>query len=31
MVTFNKVDELAAHKVPGGLMHRLVGEKLTVM
>lgn len=31
MVTFSKVDELPAHQVPGGLMHRLIGEKLTVM
>lgn len=31
MVTFSKVDDLPAHKVPSGLMHRLIGDKLTVM
>ena len=31
MVTFSKVEDLPSHKVPSGLMHRLIGDKLTVM
>lgn len=31
MVTFSKVEELPAHAVPGGLMHRLIGDRLAVM
>ncbi len=31
MVTFNKRTALPAHKLPGGVMRRLMGEKLTVL
>ncbi len=31
MVTFSQVDKLPALKLPGGVMYRLMGEKLTVM
>lgn len=31
MVTFCKVNQLPAHAVPSGVMHRLIGENLTVM